>query len=135
MDTIMDTLAHRIEQDHITVRVTYGTKADAPSDMANMDPWTVTLEFAGHKMAVPFYMGRGHHGKPPACEDVLDCLLADAAGYEQARDFEDWASEYGYDPDSRNAEAVWRAVAEQTRRLRLFLGLRFEAYVYETERL
>ena len=135
MDTITDTLAHRIEQDHITARVTYGTKAAPPTDWGIMDPWTVTLEFAGHKMTVPFYMGKGHGHKPPALEDVLDCLLSDAAGYEQARDFEDWAAEYGYDSDSRKAEATWRAVAEQTRRLRQFLGLRYDAYVYETDRL
>lgn len=59
---------------------------------------------------------------PPRLADVLDCLASDANGYDNSRNFEDWASDYGYDTDSRKAEATYRIVAEQAKGLRYFLG-------------
>lgn len=38
--------------------------------------------------------------------------MGDSWGYENARSFEEWAGEYGYDPDSRKAEATWKAVGK-----------------------
>ncbi len=40
--------------------------------------------------------------------DVLHSLVLDAATID-CRDFEEWASEFGYDTDSRRAEATYRA--------------------------
>ena len=57
---------------------------------------------------------------PPDLASVLSCLASAAAGYNNARKFEDWASEYGYDTDSRKAERIYRQVArlrDATRRL------------------
>jgi hypothetical protein len=73
---------------------------------------------------------------PPDLASVLDCLISDASGYDNAKDFEDWCSEYGSDPDSRKAEATYRLIGEQAKRLRHFLG--DEAYrelMYEVERM
>ena len=36
-------------------------------------------------------------------------MLRDGEAFFNAQSFEDWASEYGYDSDSRKAEAVYRA--------------------------
>jgi hypothetical protein len=95
----------------------------------------------GHKdtrrqMTVNYRMGTGHHGAAPRLIDVLDSIASDAAGVEDARDFETWASDYGYDPDSRKAERIYRACQRETTRLKKFLG--DEAYntlLWETERL
>lgn len=54
--------------------------------------------------------------------DVMSCLLMDAQGYDNAASFEDWATEYGWDPDSRKAERIYKAVEKQTQKLKLFLG-------------
>lgn len=73
---------------------------------------------------------------PPTLADVLDCLALDAAGFDDARDFEDWAAEFGYDTDSRKAEAVYRLCGEQAKELRHVLGATaYSELLYDTERL
>jgi hypothetical protein len=95
---------------------------------SRMDHWRVTLRKAprGGKgrrtMTVLYSMGYGHGGRHPSTEDVLECLALDAQGVENARSFEEWASEYGYDADSRRAEKTYRATVAQTKRLKRFLG-------------
>jgi hypothetical protein len=82
-----------------------------------------------------FSMGSAHTS-PPTLADVLDCLASDASGYENSKDFESWASEYGYDADSRSAEKIYRAVKRQSEQLKRTVG--DEAYqelLWETERL
>ena len=71
----------------------------------------------------------------PTAEDVINSLVSDAATYENAQGFEDWASELGFDADSRRAYRVWEQTEEQTRLLRSFLADEYEAYLYETEGL
>lgn len=76
-------------------------------------------------------------------EEVLDCLASDAAGYDNARDFEDWASEYGYDPDSRKAEGIYDLIGRQCRDLQYVLkgqkgthgNSAYAELLYEVERL
>lgn len=53
----------------------------------------------------------------PKLEDVLHSLLSDGSAYFDAQRFEDWAADLGYDPDSRKAEATWRACDETGRAL------------------
>lgn len=61
----------------------------------------------------------GHGLVKPKPADVLHCIVMD-----DPRDlsFDDWASEYGYDADSRKAEAIYRACQEQTAKGRAFFG-------------
>lgn len=54
--------------------------------------------------------------KLPTSYHVISCLEKD----EPDTDFERWAREFGYDPDSRRAEATWKAVLEQWNRVREF---------------
>jgi hypothetical protein len=90
------------------------------------DAWTVTLRYQGRRLTVPFFKGIGHHGAEPTADEVLECLLLDASGFENARDFEDFCAEYGYDTDSRTAERVYRDVERQTAGLKRLLGADFE---------
>jgi hypothetical protein len=57
---------------------------------------------------------------PDLC-DVLASLALDSAVIDYGR-FEDWARDLGYDPDSRRAEAIYRACLETALRLRAGLG-------------
>ena len=72
-------------------------------------------------MTVPFGMGsradRRAHGR-----DVINCLASDAAGYENARSFEDWANDYGYDTDSRKRPHTYEPGRAPDERLKAFLG-------------
>lgn len=58
---------------------------------------------------------------PPDAKDVLSCLILDASVLNSAS-FEDWASEYGYDKDSRSAEAAYRTCLDTALKLKNGLG-------------
>ena len=70
-----------------------------PDDGFDANWYQVTLAYAGRTMITNFGMGYGLTGYPVAAE-VVNSLVSEAAGYENAQDFSDWASEYGYDEDS-----------------------------------
>lgn len=57
----------------------------------------------------------------PAFADVLHCLILDTDVLD-AGGFEQWATDYGYDPDSRAAESIYRQCIETSLQLRALLG-------------
>ena len=73
----------------------------------------------------------------PELANILDCLASDSSSYENARNFEDFASDMGYDTDSRRAERIYNACGKLAKDLRFLLGGReaFEELMYEVERL
>ncbi len=84
-----------------------------------MHHWRVTLIFQGKEFMVPFSQGSAIT-RAPGPDDVLDCLACDCSGIGQI--FEDWASDYGYDTDSRKAEQLYQTCQQQSKKLRDFLG-------------
>jgi hypothetical protein len=96
--------------------------------------WACTLLRNGEGFTLTFSMGPALEREPTA-EDVLDAIASDAAGLENARHFEGWAGEYGYNTDSRKAERTFRAVEEQSGALRSWLGADlFEELLWSTKR-
>src|SRR5690606_24873840 len=61
------------------------------------------LKHKGEPFTISFSMGPALSGEPTV-NDVLDCLASDSASIENPPHFEDWASELGYNADSRSAE-------------------------------
>ncbi|MDH3376214.1 MAG: hypothetical protein OEQ39_04500 [Gammaproteobacteria bacterium] len=104
-------------------------------DSENLTNWACDITVKnGDVWTVPFSMGSGHNGKAPDLADVLNCLASDAAGYENAQDFEEWASEYGYDADSRKAETIYNNVNDLIGEMQAFLGKEtYEELLYNTE--
>ena len=89
---------------------------------SRMNHWRCTLCSRGQQMVVPFSMGAALD-REPLTQDVLHCLAADASGLDSAGGcFEEWAADYGYDPDSRKAERIFRAVSRQSAKLLKLLG-------------
>lgn len=111
----------------VKISNTYGTHRPIPEDFKAAHPWTVRLSYQGRQLTVPFYMGQALTEEPTA-EEVLECLLSDASGVECARSFEDWASDLGFDPDSRKAERIYKACERIAVKLRRFLGEDFERF-------
>src|SRR5262245_50370751 len=74
---------------------------DAPA--RSMDHWKVYLRKGTRRMSLVFSQGHGFNGAQPEIASVVDTLGNDAAGYEAADGFEQWASDLGYDADSRRA--------------------------------
>lgn len=65
------------------------------------------------------YASRKHVALEP--RDVLYSLVMDADVID-AGTFEEWASNYGYDTDSRKAESIYRACLEHALKLRAAIG-------------
>jgi hypothetical protein len=59
---------------------------------------------------------------PPSIGEVMQCLARDADALTDYSDFEDWALSMGSDPDSRSAEATYRACMEIGTKLQAGLG-------------
>lgn len=97
--------------------------------------YTVTISRGDKRMSVTYSMGVALVGNPKI-DDVLDCLANDAAGVENARNFEDWAGDYGYDADSRKAEKTYNECKKQAQELRDLLGGDlYQTLLYDVDRM
>ena len=98
---------------------------------------TIEFEGRGYHEPLTVYFSQGSaHKKPPTLAEVLDCLASDASGVDNAQSFEDWASEYGYDTDSRKAEKTYNICVQQAQELKALLGQdTYNQLLYGTERL
>lgn len=97
--------------------------------------WSVQLtrtERRGPGFVLSFSQGSAHT-KAPNARDVLDCLASDVSGIDQP--FESWASDLGYDPDSRKAERTYQQIKRQAKRLEDLLGAEGVAALLACERL
>ena len=84
---------------------------------------TIEFEGRGYHEPLTVYFSQGSaHKKPPTLAEVLDCLASDASGVDNAQSFEAWASEYGYDTDSRKAEKTYNICVQQAQELKILLG-------------
>jgi hypothetical protein len=136
-DTANKTISEFIAANQITMACERTDANPNMSESRDMDHWKCLIQRYGQRrrnhgkpgsttgksrMTLTFSQGYGHKGAEPKLADVLDCLASDAAGAENAQDFEEWCSEYGYDPDSRKAEKTYNTVEHQAARLKTFLG-------------
>jgi len=131
------TISEFVQANNVTMRYRERTDRNpAMEDSSQMDHWRCVIRAGKKQMSLVFSMGFGLNGKAPDLPDVLDCLASDAAGVENAdNNFEDWASEYGYDIDSRKAERTFAACARQAEKLKNLLGDEaYDALLFHTER-
>ena len=102
-------------------------------DWTDATHYKVVLRCEGRQLTTYFSMGYAHTNEPSAA-DVLDCLASDSSAMGES--FEDWCRDLGESPDSRKAERTYNICRKQAEGLKRLLGKeRFEALVYETERL
>ena len=91
--------------------------------------WRCILWRGNRRMTIYFSQGPAI-SKEPTAADLLDCLASDYT----TEDFESWASELGYETDSRKAERAYRACVKQSEQLVVLLGGSLETLLYHTER-
>jgi len=104
---------------------------DMPKGSAH---WRVTLRFGRSRMSFHYSQGPAVVEEPEVA-DLLDCCAMDAACYENARNFEDFCAELGYDTDSRRAERVYKVCGRQAASLKRMLGDEaYETLLWNTER-
>jgi hypothetical protein len=138
----MTTLTQRIHHDQVKI-TTRQRECPPPVHAMTGTPgtwWQVTLLMDGRELSVPFYMGSGHTvtgrqgaivPRPPSAREVLSALLDDANGFA-SYGMSDWVAEY-FPDDDRLGGKIYRAVSDQTAKLRRFLGDAYETYLYETD--
>jgi hypothetical protein len=110
----------------IKATISYGTEAQRPE---GFDPhghgWTVAVKYGRRKFTTPFFTGslRGD----PAASEVLQCLQSDTYNLDDG--FVNWAEDYGFDPDSRKAEATYKQCVKQRDGLRRLFGDDFDEFI------
>lgn len=122
MNNTVNTLQDFISTNGITMDVRRCRTSRSPfmSD-PGMSHWGCVITAPSGYLTVTFSQGSAHVGEP-SLESVLDCLASDAASVENARDFDDWCAELGFDTDSRKAYACWELTRQQTTDLENALG-------------
>jgi len=140
MSDDMESLARRIQT--FGVRIEVGPVLGRPNTRARdednweHDAYRVRLSRRGEQMTLKFRKGIGHHGNPPQLDEVLDSIAIDSASVENAESFEDWASDFGLDPDSRKALATFNLCVKQAKDARRLLGPEnYDLLLWNTERL
>src|SRR5215831_13835151 len=98
--------------------------------------WKCVLRKGRRRMTIYFSQGSAFSSEPDL-KSVLDCIASDAAGIDNARSFENWADDYGYDIDSRKAEKTFKTCEKQAESLKTLLNNpdAYETLLYNTERL
>lgn len=131
----MLTIQEFITKNGITMTVEPTTGNPNIDSETKMNHYRVIFSGGLTELTTFFSMGLGLEGKPQV-EDVLDCLAQEASGFEDARTFEDWCDNFGYDTDSRKAERTWMAAVDGAKLLKSFLGLvEYDHLLNEVERL
>ena len=144
MGTMTKTMKQYIKRNNIRVEVTRDRGAQADPDGWEHHAYVLRLVWDDGAQSrfmddIPWRQGYGIETTPdeePAT--VLDALVSDANAYDQARSFEDFCNEFGYDTDSRRAaEAMYLACGETLKKLVTFLGGRdeYEQLAYDVERI
>lgn len=121
----MSELSALCESRKVRAVVKYGVKGPIPewASKGPQQPWTVTLHYNGRRLTVPFFST-----SEPTPADVLGCLLSDTSSVENARSFEEWASDLGFNDDSRTAEQTYKACKRIALKVRRFLGDDLETF-------
>lgn len=65
----------------------------------------------GRRRMIVYFSQGSAHTMDPTIADILGCFQSDFQGADQT--FAEWARDLGYDPDSRKAERIYRAVTRQ----------------------
>lgn len=98
--------------------------------------WRCYLKVAGRRMNTYFSQGSAHGNTEPELKDVLDCLASDARCVDGVKGFEGWASELGYDADSRSAKRTYDNCVKGAAALKRTLGdAEYERLLYDVESL
>jgi hypothetical protein len=128
-------LAQLIEERDVGFSFVHGAKLDRSLQQSwqlQSRDYSCKLTYQGRIMSIDYWQGPGIKTSPNAL-GVLDCLLSDAGGFDSARDFNDWASDLGYDasePESvKAAKKIYLATKKQTTRLKELLGNDYEEFL------
>ena len=88
------------------------------STLTSGDAHRITLTYNGRRCS---YIFNDNFHNDSTKEEIIDCLLMDADAYNNSRNFEDFAEEFGYSADSIKAFKIYQACKKQAEKVsRLF---------------
>lgn len=124
-ETLADFIKNYDIKESKVIKVSKNPNMDDPKYEANHYEFTFVIGSTesgryAKTFTTYFSKGIGLSGKPTA-DEVLNCLVSDAQGVSDYS-FEEWASNYGYDTDSRKAESLYKTIVEQTHEMQNWLG-------------
>lgn len=111
----------------MTIEILKGPNQTADEEGWEHFAYELRLHYDGRTMDTPWKQGVGITDAPNA-QDVAEAMFSDASTVTNCETFEEWAGDLGYDADSRKAEAIYKAVQDQTEKLRELLGDDFDHY-------
>jgi len=79
-------------------------------------------------MTIDFWMGKGLK-RTPTIADVLESLLSDASGFDNARNYLSWCDEFELKPNSPMSQDTYSAIKEHTENLKSLLGSEYETFL------
>jgi hypothetical protein len=131
----MGTMADFVARHNIKIACEWADRNPHMPDWNDANHYKCKITMGCKQVTIYFSQGYGVTHEPEAA-DVLNCLADDSAGVSNARSFEEWADEYGYDTDSRKAEKTYNVCVKQAAGLLSFLGEDlYNELLWETERL
>lgn len=120
METKEMTLTDKVKELRITAKVTplkfYGTK---PQIKWAKQGWRITLKYQGRTMGFNFYGGGAVN--TPSVDDGVWCMALETGGIRD-HNFNEWAQEFGYSGDSREAYATYLKVKRNAERFTEFIA-------------
>jgi hypothetical protein len=109
MNTKELTLSDYVAELGITAKVTQLSKIPAKDNKDNWakQGWRITLKYNNRSMGFNFYGGGSV--KTPTVSDGVWCMAIESAGAIN-NTFDEWAKEFDYSTDSRNALNTYRTI-------------------------
>jgi hypothetical protein len=123
MESVQSITVEQFISDH-QLKLTSHEVTTRPDGFMGDSAYHFRCRISKGKQGFGFYwsQGSGCGSTTSGFPDVLDTLASDAASYENANGFEEWAEEMGSDADSRQAEKTYRAVKRGAEQLKRLLG-------------
>lgn len=131
-DMNQPTIQQFIKNNGLTITSDYADNNPNMDSNSNMNHYKVTIKrryklngnhldtrYGFKQMTIPFSQGMAFT-ESPKLADVLNCLISDT--YADDESFESFCAEFGYDEDSRKAEAIYKACKNHTKKLKNLLG-------------
>ena len=138
LNTLTDTMENATEHERMTeikkhfpqfkIRDTFiGTeckKNNFRGTYGDRNQYKVTIYNGAHKFSTTFTdsIYNTQNGKKSSHFDMLYCIVSDMQCVQYNDTFEDFASEFGYDEDSRSAEKIYKACLKTKDNLERLFG-------------
>lgn len=118
METKVKTLQEKVQELGITAKVTPLKRISSKQNWAKQG-WRITLKYQGRSMGFNFYGGGAV--STPAASDGVWCMSLEAQGVRD-NTFSEWAREFDYSQDSREAFSTYQKIKRNAERFEAFIA-------------